>query len=342
MGILHKVWLLISSVHQNSFCMEQQVEHAFREWSFAVVDKFKCWKKVMLRIVRGHQSDGQSSWRRRMSLGMSQSVAKIVRTTLAWTLSRARASAALALLCHTGQAYSIIGLTYVTYRWHVSLAGSWWDTWTGRNSPARLRDLVRIDSRSGLPLEVGREDDSQVFVGVYDVDIYSSSIDKGNCWHAFMAGLPSGRTTVLAGEKRPLQDWAQADAADTLDFGSSARLFSSWLSFVQTSGICMTLYSLIECCIAGNFRQRKISSKATVRQFVRNLFSSNAGRRSFALRSFGRHSFACRLSSHSWIFLIPHLLFVKKKCSQEFNLVKKLLWRKRMKLNSWRKFPAIQ
>ena len=26
-----------------------------------------------------------------------------------------------------------------------------------------------------------------------------------------MARLPSGRTTVLAGEKRPLQDWAQAD-----------------------------------------------------------------------------------------------------------------------------------
>ena len=30
---------------------------------------------------------------------------------------------------------------------------------------------------------------------------------------------------------------------------------------------------------AKNFRQRKISSKATVRQFVRNLFSSNVGRR---------------------------------------------------------------
>ena len=43
-------------------------------------------------------------------------------------------------------------------------------------------------------------------------------------------------------------------------------------------------------CTAGNFRQWKISSIATTRQFVRNLFSSNAGRRSFALCSFGRHS----------------------------------------------------
>ena len=74
---------------------------------------------------------------------------------------------------------------------------------------------------------------------------------------------------------------------------------------------------------------RKFSSaknfvKVTVRQFVRNLFSSKAGRRSFALCSF-----AYRLSSHSWIFLIPHLCmlwFVRNIC-QEFNLVKKLLWR---------------
>ena len=42
-----------------------------------------------------------------------------------------------------------------------------------------------------------------------------------------------------------------------------------------------------EYCIAGNFRQRKISSKAIVRQFVRNLFSSNVGRRSSALWWFG-------------------------------------------------------
>ena len=78
-------------------------------------------------------------------------------------------------------------------------------------------------------------------------------------------------------------------------------------------------------CTAKNFRQRKISSKATVRQFVRNLFSSNV-ERSFCLRSFG--SLAYRLSSHSWLFLIPHLSFWGK-FSQEFNLVKKLIWRKR-------------
>ena len=48
--------------------------------------------------------------------------------------------------------------------------------------------------------------------------------------------------------------------------------------------------------------------------------------RSFCLRSFG--SLAYRLASHSWLFLIPHLSFWGK-FSQEFNLVKKLLWRKR-------------
>ena len=53
-------------------------------------------------------------------------------------------------------------------------------------------------------------------------------------------------------------------------------------------------------CLARNFRQRKISSKATVGQFVRNLFSSNVGRRSFAF----------------WSFTLV------KKISQDFNLVK--------------------
>ena len=57
--------------------------------------------------------------------------------------------------------------------------------------------------------------------------------------------------------------------------------------------------SSAEYCIAGNFRQRKISSRATIRQFVRNIFSSNVGRRSLARRLFARHSFAYRLFSHS-------------------------------------------
>ena len=94
-------------------------------------------------------------------------------------------------------------------------------------------------------------------------------------------------------------------------------------------------------CIAGNFRQRKISSKATVRQFVRNFFSSSAGLRSFALWSFGGRSFAYRISSHSW----KHFLFNTCgywKISQEFNLFKKLLLTKAKKINSWRKFPAVQ
>ena len=47
-----------------------------------------------------------------------------------------------------------------------------------------------------------------------------------------------------------------------------------------------------------------------------------------ALRSFDRCFVAYRWFSHSWIFLIPHLWFCEK-FSQEFNLVKKLLWRKR-------------
>ena len=72
-------------------------------------------------------------------------------------------------------------------------------------------------------------------------------------------------------------------------------------------------------CTAGNFRQRKISSKATVGQFVRNLFSSNVGCHSFALWSFGCRSFAYRLSSHSWPFLIPPLL-VLWKVRQEWRL----------------------
>ena len=64
-----------------------------------------------------------------------------------------------------------------------------------------------------------------------------------------------------------------------------------WLSGTSSSGTLRnwvtwySMYSFQPYCIAGNFRQRKISSKAIVRQFVRNLFSSNAGRRSFALRS---------------------------------------------------------
>ena len=76
-------------------------------------------------------------------------------------------------------------------------------------------------------------------------------------------------------------------------------------------------------CTAKKFRQRKISSKATVRQFVRNLFSSNG---SLVLSSVVR--FACLSVIFTWLFLIPHLSFWGK-FSQEFNLVKKLLWRKR-------------
>ena len=40
------------------------------------------WNRVMLRIVRRHRSDRQSSWRKRMSLCVSQSAANIVHATL--------------------------------------------------------------------------------------------------------------------------------------------------------------------------------------------------------------------------------------------------------------------
>ena len=88
--------------------------------------------------------------------------------------------------------------------------------------------------------------------------------------------------------------------------------------------------------IAGNFRQRKISSKATVRLFVRDLFSTNVDHRLFATLS--------RLFAYLFIdeyFWSPTYDCVKK-FSQEFNLLKKLAMRKATNLNSWRKFPAIQ
>ena len=85
----------------------------------------------------------------------------------------------------------------------------------------------------------------------------------------------------------------------------------------------------VQLFIAGTLRQRKISSKATVRQFVRNLFSSNTRRLPFALQSFDRHSFDCCLFLHSWSNISKSTLPVCEKIRQEFNLVKKLLWRKR-------------
>ena len=96
------------------------------------------------------------------------------------------------------------------------------------------------------------------------------------------------------------------------DLQSWSVLTSNWTWYLERT-----------YCIAGNFRQRQISSKATVRHFVRNLFSSKAGRRSFALCSFGHRSFAYLLSSHSWILKNPTLVVCD--ISQEFNFVKKLL-----------------
>ena len=81
-------------------------------------------------------------------------------------------------------------------------------------------------------------------------------------------------------------------------------------------------------CIAGNFRQRKILAKATVRQFVRNLFSSNAGR-SFAM-SVIRSSLFCL----SFIFAFMEYFWSQtcglwKKLVRNLILSQKLLWWKR-------------
>ena len=82
-------------------------------------------------------------------------------------------------------------------------------------------------------------------------------------------------------------------------------------------------------CIAGNFRQRKISSIATARQFVRNIFSSSAGHRSSAESSLIQLSLFCLSSIFAFMNISDPKLAVCEKFGQELNLVKKLLWRKR-------------
>ena len=72
--------------------------------------------------------------------------------------------------------------------------------------------------------------------------------------------------------------------------------------------------------VSEKFRQKRPSGSSS------GIYFRQTSDRSFCLRSFG--SLAYRLSSHSWVFLITHLSFCGK-FSQEFNLVKKLLWRKR-------------
>ena len=71
-------------------------------------------------------------------------------------------------------------------------------------------------------------------------------------------------------------------------------------------------------CTARNFRQRKISSKATIRQFVRNLFSSNVGR---CLLLFGRSVAALLLI----VYLHINEYFWSHTCSFVKNLVRNLI-----------------
>ena len=89
-------------------------------------------------------------------------------------------------------------------------------------------------------------------------------------------------------------------------------------------------------CTAGNFCQRKILSKATVRQFVRNLSLSNVARRSFALRS----SLFCLSSIFAFIFLIPYCWFCEIKKCEEFKFSQHLALTKATKLNSLRKMSC--
>ena len=78
--------------------------------------------------------------------------------------------------------------------------------------------------------------------------------------------------------------------------------------------------SLQKIFVSEKLRQKRPSGSSS------GIYFRQTSGRSFCLWSFG--SLAYRLSSHSWLIRIPHLSFWGK-FSQEFNLVKKLLWRKR-------------
>ena len=80
---------------------------------------------------------------------------------------------------------------------------------------------------------------------------------------------------------------------------TSSTSWALWWDINCHFTLTFSLELVMDYCIAGNFRQRKISSKAIVRQFVRNLFSSNIGRRSFALRSFYCLSFIFAFMNNS-------------------------------------------
>ena len=97
---------------------------------------------------------------------------------------------------------------------------------------------------------------------------------------------------------------------------STASMYTGMHTLFDFSN-CQTYTVLSACCIAGNFCKRKISSKATVGQFVRNLFWSSVGRCSFALRSL---LFCFAFPSHLRIFvarcvysIYPHPTPKKKK-----------------------------
>ena len=72
--------------------------------------------------------------------------------------------------------------------------------------------------------------------------------------------------------------------------------------------------------VSEKFRQKRQSGSSS------GIYFRQTSDRWCCLQSFS--SLAYRLSSHSWVFLITHLSFCGK-FSQEFSLVKKLLWRKR-------------
>ena len=87
-------------------------------------------------------------------------------------------------------------------------------------------------------------------------------------------------------------------------------------------------------CIAGNFRQRKISSIATARQFVRNIFSSSAGRHSSAESSLIQLSLFCLSSIFAFMNVSDPKLAVCEKIWSGIKFSQKIAVTKATKLNS--------
>ena len=105
----------------------------------------------------------------------------------------------------------------------------------------------------------------------------------------------------------------------------------SIVNYDKTYGIFLRGFANI-CAVSNTVQQKNFISEKFRQKWPSGsssgIYFRQTSDRSFCLWSFGSLAAMLRLSSHSWLFLIPHLSFCGK-FSQEFNLVKKLLWRKR-------------